>query len=122
MVHFALDPITAFSSKPLALASWAGIGGGLFSFVLLAYALIPWLRGDAVAGRTSLMATVTLLGSVQLIVLGVIGEYIGRMYEQVKGRPLFIIERIVRSSESPPLRDRDGSIELELQPGTKLGC
>ena len=122
MIHFALDAITAFSTKPLALASWAGIGGGLFSIVLLAYALISWLGGGAVVGWTSLMATVTLLGSAQLVVLGVLGEYIGRMYEQVKGRPLFIIERIVRSSGSPPLHDGDGSIGPELQPGTKLGC
>ncbi len=101
MVRFALDAITAFSTKPLALASWAGIGMGFLSCALLVYSLASWLRGDAVVGWTSLMAAVTLLGSVQLIVLGVIGEYIGRMYEQVKGRPLFIIERVVRSPESP---------------------
>jgi polyisoprenyl-phosphate glycosyltransferase len=51
------------------------------------------------------MATMTLMGSVQLVVLGVLGEYVGRMYEQVKGRPLFIVERVVRSAASP---DHDG--------------
>ncbi len=88
--------------------------------MLLVYALISWLGGGAVVGWTSLMATVTLLGSTQLVVLGVLGEYIGRMYEQVKGRPLFIIEQIVRSSGSPLLRDSDGCVDQELHPGTSL--
>ena len=68
------------------------------------------------------MATVTLLGGTQLVVLGVLGEYIGRMYEQVKGRPLFIIERIVRSSEGSPPRDGDGNFGQELQANTNLEC
>lgn len=104
MVRFALDAITAFSTKPLALASWAGVGMALVFCALLAYSLASWLRGETVVGWTSLMATVTLLGSVQLVVLGVIGEYIGRMYEQAKGRPLFIIERVVRSPDEANAR------------------
>ncbi len=105
MIQFALDAITAFSTKPLALASWAGVGTAVGSIALLVYSLIAWLRGEVVVGWTSLMAAVTLLGSVQLLVMGVIGEYIGRMYEQVKGRPLFIIERIVRSTNQPTRLD-----------------
>jgi polyisoprenyl-phosphate glycosyltransferase len=105
MIRFALDAVTAFSTKPLALASWAGIAMGLFSCALLAYSMVSWLRGEAVVGWTSLMATMTLMGSVQLVVLGVLGEYVGRMYEQVKGRPLFIVERVIRSAASP---DHDG--------------
>ncbi len=98
MVQFALDAITAFSTKPLAVASWAGIGMALMSCLLLGYTLVSWFRGEVVLGWTSLMATILLLGSVQLVVLGVMGEYLGRMYEQVKGRPLFVIERVVRTS------------------------
>ncbi len=99
MVRLALDAITASSTRPLALASWAGIGMAVVSCGLLAYSLAAWTRGETVVGWTSLMAAVTTIGSVQLFVLGVIGEYVGRMYEQVKGRPLFIIERVVRSPE-----------------------
>jgi polyisoprenyl-phosphate glycosyltransferase len=108
MVRFALDAITAFSTKPLALAIWAGFGTAVISCILLVYALISWVRGEVVVGWTSLMATVTLLGSVQLVALGVIGEYIGRMYEQLKGRPLFIIERIVRSPGKTATRPDPG--------------
>ena len=100
MLRFATDAITSFSIKPLALASWLGIASGLFAFALVVYSLVSWLGWfgrPAVTGWTSLMAAVAFLGSVQLLVLGIFGEYLGRMYEQSKDRPLFIIERIVRS-------------------------
>ena len=99
MVRFALDAITAFSIKPLTLASWAGLVTGLCACLLVAYSVAAWARGEAVVGWTSLMATIALLGSVQLIVLGIIGEYLGRTYEQVKGRPLFVIERVIRAAD-----------------------
>jgi len=107
-----LDAITAFSTKPLALASWAGLGMAGLSCALLAYSLASWLRGEVVVGWTSLMATVTLIGGVQFVVLGVIGEYIGRMYEQVKGRPLFIIERVVRSPGAVGARQVTEPVEV----------
>ena len=100
MLRFATDAITSFSIKPLALASWLGIASGLFAFALVVYSLVSWLGWfgrPAITGWTSLMAAVAFLGSVQLLVLGIFGEYLGRMYEQSKDRPLFIIERIVRS-------------------------
>jgi dolichol-phosphate mannosyltransferase len=100
MIQFAFDAITAFSVKPLALASWVGFITGLFAIALLVYTLASWLGllgKGLVTGWTSLMATVALLGSVQLLVLGILGEYMGRLYEQSKGRPLFIVEQVVRS-------------------------
>ena len=104
MVRFAVDAITAFSIKPLALASWVGIGTGLFALGLLAYSFLSWLGwvgGKVEPGWTSLMAAIAILGSVQLLVLGILGEYLGRMYEQAKGRPLYIIEDVVRSARGP---------------------
>ena len=100
MLSFAADAITSFSIKPLALASWLGIASGLLAVVLVFYSLVSWLGWfgqPAVTGWTSLMAAVAFLGSVQLLVLGIFGEYLGRIYEQSKNRPLFIIEHIVRS-------------------------
>ena len=104
MLKFALDAITAFSVKPLALASWVGIASGVFALGLLIYTFFSWMGWmgrPAVTGWTSLMAVMAFLGSVQLLVLGILGEYLGRMYEQVKGRPLFIIESIARSGDAP---------------------
>ena len=117
MVRFALDAITAFSTKPLALASWIGIATGMFACLLLVYVLISWLRGGTIVGWTSVMAAMAIFGSVQLVVLGVIGEYIGRMYEQMKGRPLFIIERVVRSSDEGAFA-RDRSVEEARDPAS----
>jgi hypothetical protein len=102
MIRFALDAITAFSVKPLALASYVGIVSGLFALGLLGYSLGSWLGlfgGRLERGWTSLMSAMALLGSIQLMVLGIIGEYLGRMYEQAKGRPLFIIQEIARHEQ-----------------------
>ena len=101
MFRFALDAITAFSIKPLLLASLAGVLTAFFSLGLGAYSVISYFRGSTITGWTSLMAVTTLLFSVQLLVMGVFGEYLGRMYEQIKGRPLFVIERIIRSGPAP---------------------
>jgi glycosyltransferase involved in cell wall biosynthesis len=99
MLRFAADAITAFSIRPLAMASWLGIVTGLCACLLLVYSAVSWLRGSVVVGWTSLMATIVLFGSVQMFMLGIFGEYLGRMYEQSKGRPLFIIEQVVRRND-----------------------
>jgi len=90
MVRFALDAITGFSTKPLRIASYLGVLSGILGFGLLVYILTIFIAAKPVAGWASLMAVVSVLGSATLIVLGVIGEYVGRMYVEAKGRPLFI--------------------------------
>ncbi|HZW29663.1 MAG TPA: glycosyltransferase family 2 protein [Isosphaeraceae bacterium] len=114
MVRFALDAITAFSIKPLVLASLGGVATALLALALGAYSIAAYIRGSTVVGWTSLMAVVTFLSSVQLLVLGVIGEYLGRMYEQIKGRPLFIIDQVIRSDRG------DGLGHPEFRAGTPL--
>jgi polyisoprenyl-phosphate glycosyltransferase len=104
MLQFAADAVTGFSIKPLAFASLAGVGTSLFAFALFVYSLVSWLGGGTVHGWTSLMAGMALLSSIQLLVLGIIGAYVGRLFEQSKGRPLFVIERVYRAQttkESP---------------------
>ena len=112
MVRFALDAITAFSIKPLQLASLGGLVTALIAVGLGAYSLAAWLRGSTVVGWTSLMTVISFLSSVQLLVLGVFGEYLGRMYEQIKGRPLFIVDQVVRSEVGSepqgPVGNRNG--------------
>lgn len=93
--NFAIDGITSFSTIPLRL--WIYIGSGLAVLSLL-YALFIVIKvlstGVDVPGYASMMVAVTFLGSVQLISLGVIGEYLGRLYEEVKGRPIYVVDEI----------------------------
>jgi dolichol-phosphate mannosyltransferase len=96
LLRLAIDGVTSFSIKPLRLAAYLGLLTGVFAVILVIYAVISWWLRSPLQGWASLMAGVALLGSVQLFVLGVIGEYLGRLYEQAKGRPLFVIDRIVR--------------------------
>lgn len=105
MIRFAVDAITGFSVRPLRLASYYGIGFGLATLVLLAYVLINYFTGHAVEGWTSLAVIMLGLGSVQLFVAGVIGEYLGRLYLESKGRPLFVIQEVVSSPELSRRRD-----------------
>lgn len=101
MVRFAADAITSFSVRPLSWASHLGVLTTLVALALLVYALVGYFAGKTTAGWASLMAAVTLLGGVQLFMLGIFGEYLGRLCDQAKGRPLFIIESVVRSPEEP---------------------
>jgi polyisoprenyl-phosphate glycosyltransferase len=100
MIRFAIDAVTSFSVKPLALASFVGVISGFAAVIMLVYSIIARFVLKTEPGWSSLMAVVTLLGSVQLLVLGIFGEYLGRLYEQSKGRPLFIIQQVVQSSQA----------------------
>lgn len=102
MLRFAIDAITGFSIKPLTIANWIGLTGAALSMGLVVFAVWSWFKGGTVHGWASLLAGVGLIGSLQLLVLGIIGEYLGRLYEQSKGRPLFIIEEIARSADQQP--------------------
>ncbi len=98
MLAFAVDAISSFSIVPLRLASHLGLLFGLLGLLALAYTIASWALGTAVVGWTSLASIVLILGSVQLFVLGIFGEYLGRTYMEVKGRPLYIVNEIVCSS------------------------
>jgi dolichol-phosphate mannosyltransferase len=94
MIRFALDALTGFSSAPLKLASHAGLWLSVGSVLLVLYILAGWLSGAAIPGWTSLMLVVVVLGAIQMFVLGLMGEYIGRLYSQAKQRPLYIVQEI----------------------------
>jgi len=98
MVRFAVDAITGFSIKPLRLSSYAGGLCAAMSLGLLARTLYVWATGGTIVGWTSLMAAVLLLGSMQLVVLGIIGEYLGRLFVEAKGRPLFVVKAVRRQA------------------------
>jgi glycosyltransferase involved in cell wall biosynthesis len=92
MIRFALDAVTGFSTAPLRFASHAGLVLTGASALLMLYVAFAWLTGRAIQpGWTSLMLVVLVLGAVQMFVLGMIGEYLGRLYVESKRRPLYLI-------------------------------
>jgi len=95
MLAFAADGITSFSVKPIRLVLTAGVIVFLVSLVMLLYALISKLMGGTAAGWTSLMGSIWLIGGIQLLSLGIVGEYIGKIYNETKRRPRFIIESVL---------------------------
>jgi len=95
MLLLAADAITSFSTVPLRFASHLGMGFGLLGLCVLGYTLFSWAIGNVLPGWTSLAALVLILGSVQLLVLGIFGEYLGRMYMETKRRPLYVVSEIV---------------------------
>ena len=99
LMKLGLDAVTGFSVKPLRIAVYCGIACSGLSFVILLYALYSWLFRPYVPGWASTMVGMTLIGGVQLLVLGIMGEYLGRLYDQSKSRPLFIIRDIVRKAD-----------------------
>ena len=101
MIRFAFDALTGFSSAPLKLASHAGLWLSVGSVLIVLYILAGWLAGEAIPGWTSLMLVVVVIGAVQMFVLGLMGEYIGRLYSQAKQRPLYIVQEIAGRSDSP---------------------
>jgi len=102
MYRLALDAITGFSVAPLRLASYCGALIGVASLLMLTYTIGSWLVGQTVSGWTSLASIVLFLGSVQLLILGIMGEYLGRLFMQSKGRPLFVVEQVVQQRRPGP--------------------
>lgn len=113
--NFAIEGITSFSSVPLKLASYVGLAAAVFAFGFAIEIFVKALfYGNPVAGYPSLMVTVLFLGGVQLIALGIIGEYLARMFIEVKGRPLYLLSGVYRQraggsapADAPPADDRN---------------
>jgi glycosyltransferase involved in cell wall biosynthesis len=104
MIRFAFDALTGFSSAPLKLASHAGLWLSLGSVLIVIYIFAGWMSGRSVPGWTSLMLVVVVLGAIQMFVLALMGEYLGRLYNQAKHRPLYIVQEIAGRSGDQPAR------------------
>ena len=105
MLAFAIDGITSFSVKPLRLITTVGMGIFVVSLFMLLYALISWVTGQTVVGWTSTLASIWMIGGIQLLSLGIIGEYVGKIYNETKRRPRFIIERYLNENGDDPVVD-----------------
>lgn len=117
MVSLAADAVTSFSIVPLRIASHLGFAFGLGGLTMLGLVLWSYFSGGNVEGWTSLAALILMLGSVQLLVLGVFGEYVGRMYMETKQRPLYIIDQVSRGSaeaSKSPVAEMQGQLRRRI--------
>lgn len=98
MLRFAIDGITSFSVVPLKIATWLGIVAGALGVMVALWAFyVKLFNQEAVPGWATLMIAVALASSAQLLMTGILGEYIGRIYEEVKRRPLYLVGEIVNT-------------------------
>ncbi|MEM6315045.1 MAG: glycosyltransferase, partial [Planctomycetota bacterium] len=103
LAKYAADGMFSFSTKPLKLATLLGFLVSLGSLWLAAYyAVSKWINDKPTDGFTTTIVVVLFLGGVQLITVGILGEYIGRIYEEVKQRPLYVIRRKLGVGDQPP--------------------
>lgn len=102
LVRYALDAHFSFSYRLLRLTTWAGVVVSGLAFSVAAYFILKRLLGYEVAqiGFTTLIAAVMFLGGIQLMALGVVGEYVGRVYDEVKHRPLYLVRKLHRDEET----------------------
>ena len=98
MLHFALDGITAFSNLPLRWSLYIGLFCGLCSILLLGHVFfVKFVTNDAVPGWATTTVCVLFLGGIQLVGIGILGEYIGRIFEEIKHRPLYLVARHIQN-------------------------
>ena len=91
MMEFALRGITSFSTKPLTIAIYLGFVSAFLSFLYVPYAAISYFSGHAISGWASVIVTIAFFGGIQLMILGIIGMYLGKLFMQSKERPHYIV-------------------------------
>ncbi len=92
MIRFALQGITSFSTKPLYIATYLGMSFSLISLLYVPYIIYSYYFGQAISGWTSIIATIAFFGGLQLMILGIIGMYLGKLFLQSKQRPHYIVK------------------------------
>ena len=115
MLRLSVDGVTGFSTAPLRFATWLGLLGGVAALLVLVYALVAMLLGNTLPGWTSTVVIVAAVGAVQLLALGILGEYVGRTYTALQGRPIVL--------RGPRLGRRRGGrgpeVEADERPGSQ---
>jgi dolichol-phosphate mannosyltransferase len=117
MLRLALDGLFSFSFRPLTLISMVGVGTSLLAFAGLVFFLVHRMAGFKIFGRspqdvpgfTSIILSVLFIGGIQLMALGIIGEYLGRVFDEVKARPAYIVEGRLGFDREPEVRHRHAS-------------
>jgi len=114
MMHFALNGITSFSSKPLRISFYMGCLISLTGLLYAVYAVAEFFVGNTFPGWTSILVSLLIIGGVILINLGIVGEYIARIFNEVKGRPLYFIREETGLAQKHPESDRHEQSEAKL--------
>jgi dolichol-phosphate mannosyltransferase len=121
MSRLAIDSLTSFTAMPLRIATWAGVAGSACSIAAIVVAIVAQLVGATVPGWTSVFVAVLFLGAIQLLCLGLLGEYVGRLYAEAQHRPLYFIGSDTADPGVPgPVAPADGpsSAGTGTRPGT----
>jgi dolichol-phosphate mannosyltransferase len=100
MIKFAIDGLTGFSTVPLKAATWLGYLASAFAFLYLISVFIQKWAGVTVEGWATIMVAMLFLGGVQLVCIGILGEYLGRIFNEVKQRPLYLVEEFVNGDHA----------------------
>ena len=115
MLSFSLDAISSFSHRPLQLATLLGFLISTLAFIAIPVVIVLKILGSYLPGFGSITITILLLGGIQLITIGIIGEYVGRIYDEVKGRPLYLVRsRRNFVGDSPPLAEQPASTQAAV--------
>jgi polyisoprenyl-phosphate glycosyltransferase len=101
MLRFSIDALSSFSNRPLQLATLLGFGISSIAFLAIPVVIILKITGNYLYGFSTVEITMLLLGGIQLITIGVIGEYVGRIFDEVKGRPLYLVQQQPNRSGDP---------------------
>ncbi len=115
MLRLSVDGVTGFSTAPLRFATWLGLLGGVAALLVLVYALVAMLLGNTLPGWTSTVVIVAAVGAVQLLALGILGEYVGRTYTALQGRPTYFVAH--DSADVEAVAEPD--VEADERPGSQ---
>jgi glycosyltransferase involved in cell wall biosynthesis len=108
MIKLSIDSVTGFSTAPLRAATWLGLIGGAAALLMICYALIAMAAGNTFPGWTSTVVAVAGVGAVQLLCLGILGEYVGRMYAHLQARPTYFVAYDSLEGPAEPALGRSG--------------
>jgi dolichol-phosphate mannosyltransferase len=120
MIKFAFDGLTSFSSVPLKLATLLGYATSFLALLYACSVLVQKILGITVQGWATIMVGMLFLGGVQLICIGIMGEYVARIFNQTKQRPMYIVEEIYTSAKTRDLRTLSNQSFSELQINNRL--
>lgn len=112
MISFALEGITSFSVKPIRMVFLTGVVVFSISLFILMYSLIQWGLGNTITGWTTTVASIWAIGGIQILCIGIVGEYIGKIYMETKSRPKFIIDTYI-NNDSEMNRRKNSVLEIE---------